>query len=343
MFTNTLRRLTLGILCLFLLTSLIFLETQEVAAYYSVFDVTIKTDRPLHQYTDIAAFLKGVKLIAPKKSGVKSFDYDLNYIKSNGTPVEVTSGKAKAGRYVFSIQITLYDDYEFQWLDEIRIKLNGVSFSEYDKLTKHELICRWELNALPRSIVTFDAAGGKPVPAKQYVLEGAKVKKPKQPAKKGYTFDGWWTNVPKNSTKWNFNQKLYQDLSLIAKWKALPTTTTTTTTKSTTTTTTTTTTSTTTSLETVLTKQLPIVESPTTTTELIEPTTTETTLESTTTSEAIVPDTSSIEPEETTLPSDEKREGGGFNLTILLAILAAVIFLVVLSITMYKLGQKKNK
>lgn len=324
------RVVTAFLFCLFLLNSIVFLKTKNVQAEVLISHVKITTDRPLHEHTDIKAFLKSVRLVSPKKSCVKTFKFGLCLNEPDFTPL--TSGYAKAGKYIFQIYIELENGYMFVPFDKIKATLNGIPISIVNPMGPGEqpdMTGWWGLTAKPRSIVTFDAAGGKPVPAKQYVFKGAKVKVPKQPAKKGYAFDGWWTDVPKNSTKWNFNQKLYKDLSLIARWKAI------------TTTTTATTTTTTSSHETESTTPLP-TEPLTTTTELIEPTTTEALVEITTTSEAIVPDTTFSEPDDTTLPSDDNKGGGDFNLTTFLVTLGTVIFLAALALITYVIVRKKK-
>lgn len=65
--------------------------------------------------------------------------------------------------------------------------------------------------------VTFDAAGGTPVPAKQNVKSGDKVQKPQNPVKKGYTFAGWFTDS-EGKKAYDFNAFVQDDIKLYAKW-----------------------------------------------------------------------------------------------------------------------------
>ena len=75
------------------------------------------------------------------------------------------------------------------------------------------------------STVAFEAYGGLPVPISQNVLYGSTVVIPAiAPGKTGYTFGGWYeftgTNLsdPADYTLWNFNNKVYNNLVLYAKW-----------------------------------------------------------------------------------------------------------------------------
>ena len=61
--------------------------------------------------------------------------------------------------------------------------------------------------------VTFNAAGGSAVAA-QTVKEGALVNKPADPARKGYTFAGWYAG----NTAYNFAAPVKGNLTLTAKW-----------------------------------------------------------------------------------------------------------------------------
>ncbi|MCR5249053.1 MAG: InlB B-repeat-containing protein, partial [Lachnospiraceae bacterium] len=62
--------------------------------------------------------------------------------------------------------------------------------------------------------VSFDPAGGSPV-AKQSVKENGLVRKPADPTKNGYTFNGWYSG----DTAWDFDSNtVTSDLELTAKW-----------------------------------------------------------------------------------------------------------------------------
>lgn len=62
--------------------------------------------------------------------------------------------------------------------------------------------------------VRIDAANGSKV-KEVIVKENGKVKKPKKPTRKGYTFVEWQVD----GKKYNFNKKVTKDITLVAKWK----------------------------------------------------------------------------------------------------------------------------
>ncbi|HQC48960.1 MAG TPA: InlB B-repeat-containing protein [Bacillota bacterium] len=336
--TKTLRRIAVGFLCLLMLTSLISLDTKDVHAMYVIKEIEITSDRPLHQGTDIAAFLKGIHLVQPEAVYVKTFRVNLYKDLGGENLVLLTSGKADAGAHYIALSVdliredgtqhTVFCDYK-----ELAVTFNGIKADVYDVMGPGYQITAsagLRFTAKPRFVVTFNADGGKPVPDKQYVLDGGKVKEPKEPAKKGYEFLGWWHDVPKFSEKWDFNTPLHQDLPLIARWKALstapPTTTAPTTTKTTTTETTT-------------------LETTPTETTTHETTTPETTASETTTPTETLPDLTSTSPtviDETTQPPDKGEKDKGFDYMILLYIIGGVILLIALAIITYLIVRKKK-
>ena len=64
--------------------------------------------------------------------------------------------------------------------------------------------------------VTFDSMGGSSV-SSQRVSRGEKVKKPSDPKRDGYTFDGWYTDK-KYNTKYDFGSTVSRSFTLYAKW-----------------------------------------------------------------------------------------------------------------------------
>ena len=62
--------------------------------------------------------------------------------------------------------------------------------------------------------VKFDSAGGSAV-AEQTITVGDKVKKPADPTRSGYTFDGWYLG----STAFDFSKPVEADITLTAHWK----------------------------------------------------------------------------------------------------------------------------
>ena len=68
--------------------------------------------------------------------------------------------------------------------------------------------------------VEFDANGGRPKPADQYIENGGTVTEPSpQPTKAGHTLDGWFTAPTEESPQWDFaNGKVTHDMTLYAHW-----------------------------------------------------------------------------------------------------------------------------
>ena len=67
--------------------------------------------------------------------------------------------------------------------------------------------------------VTFDSAGGTPIPDTQQVMDGDQAARPdKDPAKDGYLFDGWFLKDSKGDSNiaYDFNQPVTGDITLAA-------------------------------------------------------------------------------------------------------------------------------
>ena len=78
------------------------------------------------------------------------------------------------------------------------------------------LTAKWNIN---KYTVTFDSNGGTPVPPAQEVEYGLTATKPTTaPTKTGYTFDGWYLG----DEKYNFSDAVEQNITLRAKWEAIP-------------------------------------------------------------------------------------------------------------------------
>lgn len=64
--------------------------------------------------------------------------------------------------------------------------------------------------------VTFDAAGGEPVPDRQTVDYGGKASRPTNPSKEGQAFQGWFYD----NVLWDFdNDTVKKDMMLVAQWE----------------------------------------------------------------------------------------------------------------------------
>ena len=68
--------------------------------------------------------------------------------------------------------------------------------------------------------VTFNTNGGNTI-ASVKVESGKTVTKPANPTKKGYTFAGWYTDSGLKNT-FDFNSKITANITLYAKWTAVP-------------------------------------------------------------------------------------------------------------------------
>lgn len=78
--------------------------------------------------------------------------------------------------------------------------------------TNVTLTAEWTINSYT---VTFDAAGGTPIPDDQMVSFGAKVAEPTEPTQSGYVFDGWFNGA----TAWDFAiDTVSGAITLTARW-----------------------------------------------------------------------------------------------------------------------------
>lgn len=71
--------------------------------------------------------------------------------------------------------------------------------------------------------VSFDSNGGDYTPAIQKIEGGTKADKPKDPARNGYKFEGWYyTDDTGREQRWNFDAPVNQSMELKAKWSKIP-------------------------------------------------------------------------------------------------------------------------
>ena len=78
------------------------------------------------------------------------------------------------------------------------------------------LYAKWKDNGTCKETyrVKFDSNGGTSV-ATQRVDEGDRATEPRDPRRSGYTFLGWYLN----GRKFSFNTRIYEDITLEAKWE----------------------------------------------------------------------------------------------------------------------------
>lgn len=66
--------------------------------------------------------------------------------------------------------------------------------------------------------VTFNSNGGSDVKAQEVDAASGKVEEPQEPTKRGYDFDGWYSDE-ECSNAWDFaNDTVASDMTLYAKW-----------------------------------------------------------------------------------------------------------------------------
>jgi uncharacterized repeat protein (TIGR02543 family) len=84
------------------------------------------------------------------------------------------------------------------------------------------IYAKWVEGPASRYTVTFNADGGTPVPAKQTVVKDGKITSPADPTKAEHTFGGWHKEAALTNL-WNFGtDTVTEDITLYAKWTALP-------------------------------------------------------------------------------------------------------------------------
>lgn len=67
--------------------------------------------------------------------------------------------------------------------------------------------------------VTFETDGGSQVPA-QTCRYGELARRPEDPVKEGYVFDGWYWDVEREHKPWDFENDAVEDsMSLYARWQ----------------------------------------------------------------------------------------------------------------------------
>ena len=89
------------------------------------------------------------------------------------------------------------DGKEFD--DKISLTQKMVIVGKYEKVISYKVI--------------FDSTGGSKI-SNQMVEDGKKVSKPKDPAREGFTFKGWYFN----DKIFDFNTNIKEDITLVAKW-----------------------------------------------------------------------------------------------------------------------------
>ena len=133
---------------------------------------------------------------------------------SNGGS-RVSSQKVEEGERVSRPSNPTRDCYDF-----VGWYTNASLTKKYDFSTPvtsdMTLYAKWEDNGTCRETyrVKFDSNGGTSV-ATQRVDEGDRATEPRDPTRSGYTFLGWYLD----GRKFSFNTRIYEDITLEAKWE----------------------------------------------------------------------------------------------------------------------------
>ena len=125
----------------------------------------------------------------------------------DGVKVNSSGYTAKAG----SVKLSLNSDY-MQTLD-VGTHTLTTNFTDGSVDVDFEVVDKEK----PAYKVTFDSDGGSAI-SQQTVEDGKPAVSPPDPAKEGYTFDGWYLN----GTKYDFSTPVTKDITLKAKWTAVP-------------------------------------------------------------------------------------------------------------------------
>lgn len=143
--------------------------------------------------------------------------YNVSFDTDGGTPVPNTQ-IVESGKYATEpTEVILKDGYAFVgWFAE-----DGETPFDFEKtaITADTVIyAEWlEIPASSYKVV-FNTNGGLPVPKVQIVEDGGYAECPTtSPAKKGYTFEGWFADE-ECETAFNFNEAITADTIVYAKW-----------------------------------------------------------------------------------------------------------------------------
>ena len=151
-----------------------------------------------------------------KTSDIPSDDkeiYIVDFDSNGGT--RVASQKVEEGDRVSRPSNPTRDCYDFVgwYTDASLTKKYNFSTPVTRDMT---LYAKWKDNGTCKETyrVKFDSNGGTSV-ATQRVDEGDRATEPRDPRRSGYTFLGWYLN----GRKFSFNTRIYEDITLEAKWE----------------------------------------------------------------------------------------------------------------------------
>ena len=99
------------------------------------------------------------------------------------------------------------DGYSIEWYKDDKVFDIGT-----EKITDNINI-KGKYTSLKTYTVNFDSAGGSKIES-QKIKDGGVVVEPIKPKREGYTFDSWYLD----NKKYNFNDKVFKNMTLLAKW-----------------------------------------------------------------------------------------------------------------------------
>ena len=99
------------------------------------------------------------------------------------------------------------DGYSIEWYKD-----NKIFDISTEKITDN-ITLKGKYTSIKTYKIIFDSDGGSKIES-QNVKDGNKVVEPSNPKKNGYIFDSWYLD----NKKFDFNQRVYTDITLKAKW-----------------------------------------------------------------------------------------------------------------------------
>ena len=150
-----------------------------------------------------------------KETGGKAFEED--EIKA----LCGIKGKDKDGNN-FKLEDFKIDEEQLKAINEAKTSKNTGKFSLTYETPDGEKVTV-EILLTGTVEVSFDTNGGSKPPEMQSTDSGKKISKPEDPVKEGYIFEGWYyTDKDGNETEWNFEDPVYENMTLKARWKEIP-------------------------------------------------------------------------------------------------------------------------
>ena len=130
-------------------------------------------------------------------------------------------GKDKDGNN-FELKDFKIDENELKALNEAKVKKNTGKYPLTYQTPDGESVTV-EVLLTGTVEVAFDTDGGKEVPGNQKIDSGKQITRPENPKKQGYIFEGWYyINKDGKEAEWNFEDPVYENMTLKAKWKEEP-------------------------------------------------------------------------------------------------------------------------